>query len=253
MNNTGIDWTEKTWNPVTGCSPVSAGCAHCYAKPLAERLRLMGNPRYRNGFKVTLHPDKLREPMREGKGAMIFVNSMSDLLHEGVPDQFIKEVLFTIRDAPQHTYQLLTKRAERWPSVAALLGYVPPNAWIGVSIESAKHLDRLEPLGLVKAAQKMVSFEPLLGPLGDVRELARTLHRCGITWVIDGGESGWKARPAQLDWFRTIRDACEYAGIAYFHKQHGGRGTTHAAKLGGDLAVLDGRLHHESPATYELR
>lgn len=248
MNNTGIDWTEKTWNPVTGCTPVSAGCAHCYAKPLAERLQRMGNPRYADGFRVRLHPDKLSEPIGERKGSMIFVNSMSDLLHEEVPDSFIASVFETIRSTPQHTYQVLTKRADRWPAVEKLVGVVPDNAWVGVSVESKRFLDRLEPLSLLSAKTKIVSLEPLLGSVGPSRELAATLHRCGIGWVISGGESGWSARPAEIAWFEEILDACDAAGVPYFHKQHGGRGTSHAGKRGGDLATLRGRLHHSTPS-----
>jgi protein gp37 len=250
MNNTGIDWTEVTWNPVTGCTKCSRGCKNCYAETQALRLQRMGNPRYRNGFKVTLHPDKLDEPLRMRKGRMIFVNSMSDLLHKDVPDEFIKAAFDTMRDCPQHTFQVLTKRADRWPEVEELVEGLPLNVWPGVSIEDEKHMTRLYPLSILLPGTKFVSFEPVLGPVAkSPGGLANLLLGSGIRWVISGGESGFKARPAELDWFRTIRDACQLAGIPLFHKQHGGRGVTHKAKRSGELAAIDGVVHQAYPAS----
>ena len=244
MNNTGIDWTDVTWNPVTGCDKVSSGCKNCYAEPLAERLQRMGNTRYKNGFELTLHWDKTREPMEEKKPQMVFVNSMSDLLHKDVPDTFIKECFDTMRACPHHTFQVLTKRSERWPSIEALVGGIPRNVWPGVSIEDARHMNRLQGLQPLKAL-KMVSFEPLLGSLGTPEQIRAAILDAGIGWVISGGESGWKARPAEMSWFREIRDACE--GIPLFHKQHGGVGMSHEAKRSGDLATIDGVLHQTYP------
>lgn len=243
MQSSSIDWTETTWNPVTGCTKVSAGCAHCYAEKLALRLQAMGNPRYQRGFEVTLHPDKLMEPTRERAGKMVFVNSMSDLLHEEVPDSYVQQVIEVMRSTPRHTYQILTKRSGRLPAFEW-----PSNAWVGVSVERTNFLlPRLAPLGRTKAGRHIVSFEPLLGPIGSPYELACALAGAGVSWVISGGESGFSARRAEIDWFRQIRDACELASISYYHKQHGGRGVSHTAKLGGDLAVIDGKLHRATP------
>lgn len=254
----GIEWTGRTWNPLTGCVKVSPGCKFCYAEPLAKRLQRMGNARYVNGFGLTLHPDKVTEPASWRDSDWIFVNSMSDLLQAGVPDAFISDVFDTMgRAAPWHRYQVLTKRADRWESVGRLLAEAgrpfPANVLPGASVEDRRFgLPRIDELGRVgdDDTVRMLSVEPLLESLCDesgVAGLADRLRRNRIGWVITGGESGHKARPAELDWFREVRDACKLAGVPFFHKQHGGVGTTHEAKRGGKLALLDGVLHHEMP------
>ncbi len=253
MGQTSIEWTQQVWNPGTGCTKVSPGCKHCYAEKLALRLQRMGNPRYRNGFAVTLHPDKLDEPLGWRKPERVFVNSMSDLLHPDVPDDFVLRCLDTMRRAAWHEFQVLTKRPERWGSITeqavARFGAWPANVLPGASIENRAALRRLEHLGRAGDADtvRMVSVEPLIESIGPAEVLAGRLRGGGIGWVITGGESGWLAREANEEWFREVRDACALASIPYFHKQHGGRGTTHEAKRGGTLATLDGRLHHEMP------
>jgi len=210
----------------------------------------MGNPRYTHGFKVTLHPDKLTEPLGWKEGAKVFVNSMSDLLHRDIPIDFIGKVFETMRKASQHEFQVLTKRAWRWLEVSENIGKWPANVIPGTSIEDRRHLYRLEHLAQAgdKNTVRMVSFEPLLEDLGNPRELAELLSKAGVGWVITGGESGWRARPAELDWFRGIRDACLIAGIPFFHKQHGGRGVTHKDKRAGEYAELDGVVHQAYPS-----
>ena len=250
---TGIEWTNRTWNPTTGCDKISAGCKHCYAEPLAERLQRMGNPRYTRGFELALHPDKVREPLSWRSPELVFVNSMSDLLHKDVPTAFIVDCFVVMAEANWHTYQVLTKRPERWAEVTAAviarLGYWPNNVLPGTSVENRAALARLEHLAKAGDSQavRMISVEPLLESLGDPAELAARLKACGIGWVITGGEAGWKARPAELDWFRQVRDACALAGVPFFHKQHGGVGMDKEAKRGGTLATLDGALHHAMP------
>jgi protein gp37 len=208
----------------------------------------MGNPRYAEGFSLALHWDKVKEPLRWNEPRKVFVNSMSDLLHDGIPDSFVVEVFGTMRSAHWHTFQVLTKRADRWPVIERVIGSIPGNIIPGVSIEDKKHLRRLRGLGAVESdVVRMVSFEPLLEDLGSADELAAQLVDAKVGWVITGGESGWNARPAELDWFRVVRDACATAGIAFFHKQHGGRGTSHAAKRAGRFAVLDGVVHQAYP------
>jgi len=259
----GIEWTDKTWNPVTGCTKISQGCKHCYAAALARRLEAMGNPRYKNGFNVTLHPDKVDEPRRWRKPRLVFVNSMSDLLHPLVPDGFILSVFKTMAETPRHTYQVLTKRPDRWMSIShqviAEYGRWPGNVLPGTSIESREVIDgtkkiypRLDGLAMAGDRQtiRMLSCEPLLGsllPPTGVAGLAEELTHAEIGWVISGGEAGHHARPAEIQWFEELRDACLAAGIPFFHKQHGGRGTTKAIKRGGKLATLEGKLWHQMP------
>jgi len=251
-----IEWTTRTWNPVTGCSKISQGCKHCYAEALALRLQRMKNPRYVQGFEVTLHPDKIREPLGWRQPEWVFVNSMSDLLHRDIPDDFVLDVFVTMgRGANWHRYQALTKRPERWASISAQViaefGAWPRNVLPGTSVENKAALARLAHLALAgdDDTVRMLSVEPLLESLcdGDIEDLARQLVAGRVGWVITGGEAGWHARPAVEDWFREVRDACAIAGIPFFHKQYGGRGTTKEAKRGGVLAVLDGRLHHAMP------
>lgn len=242
-DGTGIEWTQATWNPVTGCDQVSPGCDNCYAKALAKRLKAMGNPRYQRdggrrtsgpGFAVTLHPDVLELPRRWRDGRLIFVNSMSDLFHAEVPDSFVEAVFETMLETPQHTYQILTKRPRRLARMADRLPW-PQNVWMGTSIESEDFAWRADYLRKVPAAVRFLSLEPLLGPLDD-------LVLDAIDWVITGGESGPRSRPCDPRWVRDIRDRCQSAGVAFFHKQWGGR----TPKAGG--RELDGRTWDEMPA-----
>ncbi len=212
--NSRIEWTEATWNPVTGCTKISAGCAHCYAERMARRLQAMGNPKYRNGFAVTLHPDTLEQPLQWRKPRMIFVNSMSDLFHEQVPLEFIRRVFEVMEASHWHTFQVLTKRSARLAELAPLLEW-PPNVWMGVSVESADYTFRIDHLRRVPAAVRFLSLEPLLGPIPG-------LNLDGIGWVIVGGESGPGARPLRESWVLEIRDLCVESRVPFFFKQWGG-------------------------------
>ena len=234
MSNTKIEWTESTWNPVTGCTKVSPGCANCYAERMARRLQAMGQPNYRNGFRVTLHEHALDIPLRWKKSQMIFVNSMSDLFHKAVPVSFIRKVFDTMHRADHHQYQVLTKRAERLAQVSGQLHWAP-NIWMGVTVESAKHVDRIDSLRSSGADVKFLSLEPLLSALPG-------LNLDGIDWVIVGGESGPGARPMQASWVTDIRDQCRSAGVPFFFKQWGGA----RKKLAG--RDLEGRTWDEMPA-----
>lgn len=209
-----IEWTDATWNPVTGCSKISPGCKHCYAERMALRLHAMGQPRYRNGFEVTLQPDVVRQPLAWRKPRNIFVNSMSDLFHESVPTFFIEQVISIVQQAHWHVFQVLTKRADRLEHLAEWLDW-PANLWVGVSVESEDYTSRIDHLRRVPAAVRFLSLEPLLSPL--VR-----LNLEGIHWVIVGGESGPHARPMQADWVRDLRDQCLEAKVPFFFKQWGG-------------------------------
>jgi protein gp37 len=232
VNPTNIDWTDATWNPSTGCDPVSPGCDHCYAAALAKRLQAAGNPRYRNGFAVTLHWDKIDEPLRWHKPRRIFVNSMSDLFHRKIPLEFIQAVFATMKQAHWHTFQILTKRAARAAHLAPYLPW-PDNVWMGVSVEDQRRTSRIDYLRQIPATLRFLSCEPLLGPLNlDLR---------GIHWVITGGESGPRFRPCHPDWVRSIRDQCLATGIPFFHKQWSGR----TPKANGK--VLDGRVWNQFP------
>jgi protein gp37 len=212
--NTRIEWTEVTWNPVTGCTKVSQGCKHCYAERMARRLKAMRSRRYRNGFAVTLHPDLLETPRRWRAGRLVFVNSMSDLFHEAVPPWFIQSVFKTISECPQHTFQVLTKRSRRLRKLAPLLSW-PPNLWMGVSIENQRVVGRIHDLLSVPASVRFLSCEPLIGPLDD-------LPLSGIDWVIVGGESGPKARPMRREWVESILQQCRTSDVPFFFKQWGG-------------------------------
>jgi protein gp37 len=231
-DRSAIEWTEATWNPVTGCTAVSTGCDHCYAERLALRLQAMGNPRYRNGFEVTLHEDLLELPMRWRAPRTVFVNSMSDLFHPKVPTNFIRRVFATMELAERHTFQVLTKRPKRAVALAPKLPW-PTNVWLGVSVEDQDRAWRVDDLRKVPAAVRFLSCEPLLGPL--------ELNYASIGWVIVGGESGPGARRMDVSWVRQIQDACRTAGIAFFFKQWGGR----TPKAGG--RELDGRTYDEMP------
>jgi protein gp37 len=203
-----IEWTDATWNPVTGCSKVSPGCKNCYAERLAGRLQAMGNPRYTNGFEVTLHTDQLTLPLRWRQPRKIFVNSMSDLFHEEVPDRFIFKAFEVMEKARWHFFQVLTKRAERLAKLAPQLPW-PENIWQGVSVENRDYLWRVDCLRKVPAAVRFLSVEPLLGPIP-------RLQLRGISWVIVGGESGPGYRPVNASWVRQIRDQCVAKNVPFF-------------------------------------
>lgn len=238
-DKTAIEWTGATWNPVTGCTKVSTGCKHCYAERLAIRLQAMGNPRYKNGFAVTLHPDLLALPLRWREPRRIFVNSMSDLFHEAIPKDFIARIFDVMVRADWHNFQILTKRAERLAELAPALPW-PEHIWQGVSVENARYTSRIAYLRRVPAAVKFLSIEPLLGPIPN-------LPLDEIHWVIVGGESGPQHRPADPRWVRDIRDQCVAADIRFFFKQWGGP----TPKSGGCL--LDGRTWDEFPESKDRR
>ena len=229
-----IEWTDETWNPVTGCTKISPGCKHCYALRVALWLKRMGNPRYDNGFDLTLHDDLLSKPLRWRKPKRVFVNSMSDLFHEDVPLEFIAAAFDVMVRCPQHTFQILTKRASRLAELAPRLPW-PDNVWMGVSVEDRKRRSRIDHLRTVPARLRFLSCEPLLEDLGD-------LDLRGIHWVIVGGESGPLHRPIDADWVRSIRERCLDADVPLFFKQWGGR----KPKTGG--RVLDGRTYDAFPA-----
>jgi len=212
--NSHIEWTDATWNPVTGCTKISPGCKHCYAERLANRLKLMGQKNYLNGFEVTLQPQMLELPLRWKAPKRIFVNSMSDLFHEDVPLEFIQRVFHIMCTADWHQYQLLTKRAERLRELSHHLPW-PPQVWMGVSVENTDYVQRIDHLRKTGACVKFLSLEPLLAPL-------RKLDLREIDWVIVGGESGPGARPMDPAWVVDIRDQCMRAGVAFFFKQWGG-------------------------------
>ena len=232
-----IEWTEMTWNPVTGCTKISQGCKHCYAERMARRLEAMGSDRYRNGFNVTLHPDLLDVPRRWRQARIVFVNSMSDLFHDDIPFPYIQRVFATMRDCPHHTFQVLTKRSERLAQLAPQLPW-PGNVWMGVSVEDARVMHRVADLQSVPAAVRFLSLEPLIGPL-------EALPLDGIHWVIVGGESGPKARPVQKQWVTSIFRQCRAAGVPFFFKQWGG--------VRKDLTgrSLDGRIYSEMPGALQ--
>ena len=209
-----IEWTNYTWNPVTGCSKISPGCKNCYAERFAKRLQLMGNPRYKNGFKVTLHPDLLEVPFRWNGPAFVFVNSMSDLFHEDVPVEFIKEVFEVMKQAKHLTFQVLTKRPDRLLEISKELEWTD-NIWMGVSVENSNYVYRINHLLQTPAKVKFISFEPLLGPVPE-------FPTSGIDWVIVGGESGPNARPMKKEWVMEIYRMCKENNIAFFFKQWGG-------------------------------
>lgn len=213
-DRSAIEWTDSSWNPVSGCTKISLGCRNCYAERMAKRLKAMGVRRYRNGFAVTLQPDLLPLPLKWNRPRRIFVNSMSDLFHDKVPIDYIRQVFNVMRRASGHTFQILTKRAERLGKIAPQLEW-PPNVWIGVTVEAPQYLHRVEILRTVPAAVRFISAEPLLAPLGhfDLRS---------IDWLIVGGESGPGARPISEEWVRDLRDMCLKHQVPFFFKQWGG-------------------------------
>ncbi len=229
-----IEWTEMTWNPVTGCSKVSQGCKHCYAERMAKRLQAMGLPRYRDGFKVTLHDDLVDLPLRWNSPRVVFVNSMSDLFHEQVPTGFIERIFSVMRRCPQHTFQVLTKRSQRLRQVAEELPW-PHNVWMGVSVENEKVIHRIIDLQHVPAAVRFLSLEPLLGPLPK-------LELEGVHWVIVGGESGPGARPMCKSWVESILAQCTQYKIPFFFKQWGGVRKRRTGRM------LNGRTYDEFPS-----
>ena len=228
-----IEWTEGTWNPVTGCTKISPGCKQCYAERMATRLAGINQPRYRNGFEVTLQPDLVHLPLRWRQPRTIFVNSMSDLFHEEIPESFIAEVFQTMLNAHWHTFQILTKRADRLAELRSRLPW-PINVWMGVSVESPRYLDRVERLRQVPAAVRFLSVEPLLARIA-------SLPLTGIDWVIVGGESGPGARTMETDWVREIRDRSVENRVPFFFKQWGG------VRKGRNGRLLDGRMWDEMP------
>ena len=231
--NSSIEWTGSTWNPVTGCTKISTGCAHCYAERMALRLKAMGQPNYANGFKVTLHRHMLELPLSWKKPQVIFVNSMSDLFHEDVPLSFILEVFDVMRRAHWHTFQVLTKRASWLAELDHLLEW-PSNVWVGVTVENADYTERVDQLRHIGTQVKFLSLEPLLGAI-------HNLDLADIDWVIVGGESGPGARPMERRWVVDIRSQCEAADVPFFFKQWGGR---HKKKAG---RLLDGQTWDARP------
>jgi protein gp37 len=228
-----IEWTEATWNPVTGCTLISPGCAHCYAKRMANRLQAMGQKNYRNGFELTLQPQALEHPLRWKKPMTIFVNSMSDLFHKDVPVGYIRQVFEVMKRADWHIYQILTKRSDRLLELNHLLDW-RPHIWMGVSVESERYSYRIEHLRQTAAKVKFLSLEPLLGPLPN-------LNLGKIDWAIVGGESGPGARPMEAAWVSGIRDQCQREKVAFFFKQWGGFNKKKAGR------ELEGRTWDEMP------
>lgn len=231
--NSAIEWTESTWNPVTGCTKISAGCKHCYAERMAKRLQAMGQPNYANGFKVTLHEHVLDTVFKWKKPQVIFVNSMSDLFHKDVPTDFILRVFDVMNEANWHRYQILTKRSGRLLALNSKLRWAE-HIWMGVTVEAAEYLKRIDHLRKTNARVKFISFEPLLGPI-------RKLNLGGIDWAIVGGESGPGARPMLEEWALSIRDQCLADSVPFFFKQWGGVQKKKAGRL------LGGRTWSQMP------
>jgi protein gp37 len=235
-----IEWTEMTWNPVTGCTKVSQGCKNCYANRMALRLKAMGSERYSNGFKPTVHEDLVDLPKKWRKPRTIFVNSMSDLFHEDIPESFIKRVFATMRDCPQHTFQVLTKRSKRLLKLGPSLSW-PSNVWMGVSVESADVVSRVTDLAQVPSKVRFLSCEPLIGPLEEI-------PLSGIHWVIVGGESGPGARPMEPLWAESIQRQCRKAEVPFFFKQWGGvrKHTTGRILMGQIFDEMPGHIGSRS-------
>ncbi len=239
MGQTKIEWTESTWNPVTGCTKISPGCKNCYAERMAKRLQAMGQPNYSNGFDVTCHPQMLEVPLDWKKPQMVFVNSMSDLFHDDIPEAFIEEIFFVMNRARWHCFQILTKRSKRLVSLAPKLKWTP-NIWMGVTVENKDCINRIEALRKVNSSVRFLSIEPLLGPLPSLN--LRDIH-----WVIVGGESGPGARPMKAKWVTDIRDQCLSADVPFFFKQWGG---VHKSAAGREL---EGRTWGEMPGLATAR
>lgn len=233
-----IEWTDATWNPTTGCSKVSPGCKNCYAERLSGRLKRMGNPKYKNGFKFTLHPDSLDLPLKWKEPRKIFVNSMSDLFHESMPERYLEMCFDLMKLADWHIFQVLTKRPMRMLQFTKKYGEIPSHIWLGTSVELPLYKHRIDTLRKVDVGVRFISFEPLLGSLGQ-------LDLRGISWAITGGESGPNHRPFKADWVREIRDQCVRQDVSFFFKQWGGI----TPKAGG--RELDGREWNEYPSSIE--
>jgi len=239
MARTKIEWTESTWNPITGCTKISTGCKFCYAEVMARRLKAMGQEKYKNGFKLTLHPDVLNEPYTWKKGKMVFVNSMSDLFHKDVPVKFIQQIFKVIKNNPQHVFQALTKRSDilRYYDTEGWLDW-PHNLWMGVTVENNDVTNRIENLRNTGAKVKFLSCEPLLSFLPE-------MNLQNIDWVIVGGESGRTPRPIKEEWVIDIKEQCQKANVAFYFKQWGG---TNKKKTG---KILEGKVYDEMPLTIE--
>jgi protein gp37 len=236
--NSSLEWTEATWNPVTGCTRISAGCAHCYAERMALRLQAAGMPKYRNGFQVARHEDELLTPQGWKKNRMVFLCSMGDLFHERVPFGFSLRVFMVMQACKQHKFQVLTKRSKRLRQFAHLLPW-PENVWMGVTVEDSRVISRIDDLRAVNATVRFLSCEPLIGDVG-------TLPLDGIDWVIVGGESGPGARPMKEEWVLSIRNQCRKARVAFYFKQWGGTRKHIKGRL------LDGKTYDAMPAAAEL-
>lgn len=233
MAQSKIEWTEETWNPITGCTKCSDGCEHCYAATFARRLKAMGNPRYTNGFEVTIHEDLFELPLSWSKPKLVFVNSMSDLFHEDIPDEVILRIFSVMNRASSHTFQVLTKRSKRLISLSSQINWTK-NIWMGVSLENEKVLFRAEDLKTTNAYIKFISAEPLLGSLS-------SLDLSGIDWLIVGGESGAASRPMEEDWILDLKRKANKTGTAFFFKQWGGFNKKKNGKL------LKGKIYQEYP------
>ena len=243
---TTIEWTEQTWNPTTGCTKISPGCKHCYAEAMARRLQAMGVKGYENGFRLSILPERLVEPLNRRKPTTYFVNSMSDLFHNDIPFEFLDQVFDVIKRTPQHTYQILTKRASRMrkyfvPGERLL----PSNVWLGVSVENRKYgLPRIDELREIEASIRFLSIEPLLEDIGEI-------DLTGIHWVIVGGESGPKARPMKPEWVSAIKEQCQQVGVAFFFKQWGGWGADGKKRPKKENGrVFAGRTWNQMPAVF---
>lgn len=240
MANSKIEWTNKSWNPVTGCSKVSEGCRHCYAEVMARRLKAMGQTKYNNGFQVTTHNECLKEPLSWNKPQMIFVCSMGDLFHEQVSDAFIDKVMETIEKTPQHRYQLLTKRAERMALYFSNHS-IPHNAWIGVTVECKSSIKRIDFIRNINATVRFLSCEPLVEDLGN-------MDLTGINWIIVGGESGMQARPMKMEWALNVKRQAENLNIPFFFKQWGTWGADGIKRnKHANGKLLEGKIIQELP------
>ncbi len=233
MATSSIEWTQMTWNPTTGCTKISAGCKHCYAEVLSKRLKAMGQEKYKNNFKLTIHPKTLLIPFTWTKPRIVFVNSMSDLFHEKVPLSYIQQVFEVMNKCPQHQFQVLTKRAERLEQISHELTWTE-NIWMGVSVEDNRVINRIDHLRNTGAVIKFLSIEPLIGSVGEI-------NLEGIDWVIVGGESGFNSREIKEEWVLDIKRQCRISRVAFFFKQWGGKNK----KVSGRL--LKGRTYDEFP------
>lgn len=243
MKTTKIEWTDKTWNPITGCTKISAGCVNCYAEVMARRLQAMGQDKYKNGFNLTLHKDVLSEPLLWKKPHTIFVCSMSDLFHKDVSDKFINQVVSVFKQTPQHRYQLLTKRAERMAEYFQTHS-IPDNVWLGVTVENQVAKKRIDFLRTLNTSIRFLSCEPLLEDLGE-------LNLTNINWVIVGGESGTNARPMKEDWVLSIKEQTEQQGSAFFFKQWGTWGNDGVKRNKHENGkLIKGKIYQQMPVMY---